>query len=346
MVNKDRLYWTLQITGWTVYALLEIFTAVLLSEDQSISTKRLLFLTFEAFSCLLLTHIFRTLIKSWNWMSKKLSWIIPRTLLAVLVMSLLIYFMRVPASMLLGLFSPGVVFSAGNVAGLSTVYIVIFFVWAIMYFTYNYFDRYNNSLKMEASLREIELNNLKSQLNPHFIFNALNSIRALVDENPVKSKQAITQLSSLLRSSLSTGKRELTSLSEEMKIVRDYLGLESIRFEERLRSDLQIAPETLEWMVPPLMIQTLVENGIKHGISKLTEGGLIQVKTFLENGRLKILVRNSGKFDPTLLQDGKGLGIDNTLKRLKLIYGNQAFFKINTQTDNTVLTELEIPLIR
>jgi two-component system LytT family sensor kinase len=248
--------------------------------------------------------------------------------------------------MLLGLFSPGVAFSAGNVAGLSAVYIVIFFLWAIMYFIYNYFDRYNNSLKMEASLREIELNNLKSQLNPHFIFNALNSIRALVDENPVKSKQAITQLSSLLRSSLSTGKRELTSLSEEMKIVRDYLGLESIRFEERLHSDLQIAPETMEWMVPPLMIQTLVENGIKHGISKLTEGGFIQVKTFLQDGRLKILVRNSGKFDSALIKDGKGLGIDNTLKRLNLIYGQQASFSIKTQVDNTVLTELEIPLIR
>ena len=94
------------------------------------------------------------------------------------------------------------------------------------------------------------------------------------------------------------------------------------------------------------MIQTLVENGIKHGVSKLTEGGLIQVKTFLDNGRLKIRVRNSGRFDPSLLKDGKGLGIDNTMKRLSLIYGSQASFTINTQADNMVLTELEIPLIR
>jgi len=346
MVNKNRLYWTLQITGWSVYALLEIFTSVLLAEDQQISNRRLVFLCFEAFSCLLLTHIFRTLINRWNWMSKGLATVIPRTLLAVMMMSLLIYFLRVPASMVLGLFSPGVVFSAGNVAGLSAVYIVIFFLWSIMYLVYNYFDRYNNSLKMEASLREIELNNLKSQLNPHFIFNALNSIRALVDENPIKSKQAITQLSTLLRSSLSSGKGDLTTLSEEIKIVRDYLGLETIRFEERLKSELEIAPETLECMVPPLMVQTLVENGIKHGISKLTEGGIVQVKTFLKDGRLMIIVRNSGKLDPKNQNEWKGLGIENTMKRLKLIYGEQAIFNIRTEDDKTVLTELEIPLIR
>lgn len=345
MLNKTRLYWTLQITGWTCYALLEIFTAYLLSEDQRVSARRILFLCYEAFSCLFLTHIFRTLIKSRDWIRKGLAWVIPRILAAVLLMSLLIYFLRVPASMLLGLFSPGVAFSAGNVAGLSAVYILIFFLWSIMYFVYNYFDRYNNSLKLEASLRETELNNLRSQLNPHFIFNALNSIRSLVDENPSKSKQAITQLSSLLRSSLSSGKRSLTTLSDEIRIVNDYLGLESIRYEERLRSELDIAPETLEWMVPPLMIQTLVENGIKHGVSRLREGGILHIKTFLVDGRLHVVVRNSGNFQQADWINSKGLGLENTIKRLKLIYGDQASFRIQKENENMVLTELEIPLI-
>lgn len=346
LVNKSRLYWILQITGWTSYALLEIFTAILLSENGYVSSRRIIFLLFEAFSCLLLTHIFRVLIIRWNWINHGLVWVIPRILAAVLIMSLLIYFLRVPASMLLGLFSPGVAFSAGNVAGLSATYIIIFFIWAIMYFVYNYFDRYNNSLKMEASLREIELNNLKSQLNPHFIFNALNSIRSLVDENPAKSKQAITQLSGLLRSSLSSGKKGLTSLAEEIKIVQDYLGLESIRFEERLKIEWDVRSETLDWMVPPLMIQTLVENGIKHGVSKLTEGGLIQIKTFLKEGSLHLLIRNSGRFDSNIENEGKGYGLDNTVRRLKLIYGDKATFKISRESEQMVLTELELPLIR
>ena len=134
---------------------------------------------------------------------------------------------------------------------------------------------------------EIELNNLKSQLNPHFIFNALNSIRALVDENPSKSKQAINQLSNILRNSLASDKKGLTKFEDELKIVKDYLGLESIRFEERLKTEFEIHPDSQKFLVPPLMIQTLVENGIKHGISKLTPGGVIQLKTFVDNNHLK-----------------------------------------------------------
>src|SRR6267154_2258882 len=93
---------------------------------------------------------------------------------------------------------------------ISFFYAIIFFLWSSLYFIYNYFERYNKSLKLEATVKEIELNNLKAQLNPHFIFNAMNSIRALVDENPDKSKQAINQLANILRNSFATGKRGLT----------------------------------------------------------------------------------------------------------------------------------------
>jgi two-component system LytT family sensor kinase len=193
-------------------------------------------------------------------------------------------------------------------------------------------------------MREIELSNLKSQLNPHFIFNALNSIRALVDENPTKSKQAINQLSSILRNSLMTEKRGLTSFDEELKIVKDYLGLESIRFEERLKTEFDIDPESNQFLVPPLMIQTLVENGIKHGVSKLTEGGLIQMKTKVDQDFLKIYIRNSGQFreNGTVAKTG-GLGLENTRQRLKLIYGNEASFRISAENNNFVLTEIVIP---
>ena len=100
----------------------------------------------------------------------------------------------------------------------------------------------------------------------------------MVDENPKKSKQAITQLSNILRNSLASDKKGLTNFDEELKIVKDYLGLESIRFEERLKTEFDIHPESQRFLVPPMMIQTLVENGIKHGISKLTRGGVIQLK--------------------------------------------------------------------
>ena len=190
---------------------------------------------------------------------------------------------------------------------------------------------------------QIELNHLKSQLNPHFIFNALNSIRALVDENPVKSKQAINQLSNILRSSLASDKKRLTKFDDELKIVKDYLGLEHIRFEERLKTEFEIHPDSHRFYVPPLMIQTLVENGIKHGISKLTAGGLIRMETQVENDRLKIRIHNSGRLVNGERKGYTGLGLKNTIQRLKLIYGDDASFRILNENDNFVLTEVIIP---
>ncbi len=243
----------------------------------------------------------------------------------------------------LGIFTDSA-FNAIKIFNGIVFYSFIFFLWTVFYFIYNYFERYNTSLKLEASVKEIELNNLKSQLNPHFIFNALNSIRALVDENPLKSKEAINQLSNILRNSLVTEKRGLTSFDEELKIVKDYLGLESIRFEERLKTEFDIDRESNQFLVPPLMIQTLVENGIKHGISKLTEGGIIQLKTRVDNDYLKIYIRNSGKFNLNgSAQNSNGLGLENTRQRLKLIYGDEASFRILTENDNFVLTEIIIP---
>ena len=238
-----------------------------------------------------------------------------------------------------------VVFDPRHFFGLTAIYALIFFLWSTLYFTYHYFEHYNLSLEHEASVVDIELNNLKSQLNPHFIFNALNSIRALVDENPVKSKQAINQLSNILRNSL-TDKRGLANFEDEMKIVHDYLGLESIRFEERLKTEFEIHPDSQSFLVPHLMIQTLVENGIKHGISKLTSGGSIVVKAWVENRQLIIQIRNSGHMqnnDGENHDDSNGIGLKNTLQRLKLFYGNEASFRIINENNNFVLTEIHIP---
>jgi two-component system LytT family sensor kinase len=345
-VNKVRLYWTLQIGGWSVYFLSQLVFSVFASEDPRISTQRVLFLIYESIFGLLLTHGYRHLINRWKWLSARMALLIPRVTVSVVILGLLLYFIRIPISMPLGLYSREVAFDMSWILGLTATYALIFFLWSVLYFIYNYFERYNTSLKLEASVREIELNNLKSQLNPHFIFNALNSIRALVDENPDKAKQAINQLANILRNSLSSGKRELTKFDDELKIVQDYLGLESIRFEERLRTKFDIDPASRDFLVPPLMIQTLVENGIKHGIAKLTAGGTIQMKTFVHDDRLTIQVRNSGTYVNGSSGTEGGLGLENTRQRLKLIYGEAASFRILAENDTFVLTEVEIPHLR
>ena len=303
----------------------------------------MIFLLYEALLCLLVTHLFRSFIVRAKWFNLSLPKLIPGIMVSVCVMGITVYFARLPISFLLGFFDLNVAFDVRHILGLTSIYVLIFFLWSVLYFTYYYFERYNRSLKYEASVIEIELSNLKSQLNPHFIFNALNSIRALVDENPAKSKQAINQLSNILRSSLASDKKDLTSFNEELKTVKDYLGLESIRFEERLKTEFDIDPASQHFLVPPLMIQTLVENGIKHGISKLTAGGIIQVKTQVEKDRLKIRIRNSGHIVNGNRRGKNGLGLKNTAQRLKLIYSGAASFRIVNENDNFVLTEIIIP---
>lgn len=336
----------LQIGGWLSFALVQIVGFVLLG-DQDVNKNQVIFWLVEAGLFLILTHYFRILIIRWGWLALGMARLIPRMLLAIFLLSIVLYFARLVVSMPLGIYNPTVALRLTNILGLSFVYAGILFVWSVLYFIYHYFEQYNISLKHEAAIHEIELNNLKSQLNPHFIFNALNSIRALVDENPVKSKNSITQLSNILRNSLASDKKRLTKFESELRTVKDYLGLESIRFEERLNTKFEIHPDSYEYKVPPLMLQTLVENGVKHGISKLKEGGIIKLSTHIENEALVIKIQNSGQLKNINIKmsssDKGGLGLKNTIKRLNLIYGGQATFNIYNESSNTVVTELKLP---
>lgn len=343
--NKRRLYWTLQIVIWVSYALLQI---IVYSIEKDIPARRIFFFSVEALLCFGVTHMFRFIVNKLKWLNLSIPKMIPRVLASVFAMGFAIYFLRVPPSIALNVVNvQRLAFDPKEILGFGLWYVFLMFVWTLFYFTYHYIERYNKSLKYEASMIEIELNNLKNQLNPHFIFNALNSIRALVDENPMKSKQAINQLSNILRNSLTFEKKGLTKFDDEMKIVNDYLGLESIRFEERLKTEIDIQPGSNSFLVPPFMIQTLVENGIKHGISKLTQGGIIQVKTLTEKNRLKIQIRNSGHMvnGAKRIQSG-GTGIANTKHRLKLLYGEEASFRIVNENNNFVLTEIIIPQMK
>lgn len=220
-------------------------------------------------------------------------------------------------------------------------------MWFLIYFLFHFLDNYNTSLKYEARINEIRLNHLKSQLNPHFIFNALNSVRALVDEDPVKAKSAITRISNMLRFSLMMDKNQTISFEEELNTVKDYLSLESIRFEERLRVVYDIEDEAYTYNVPPMMLQTIVENAIKHGISNFVKGGVIEIKCKEGlNEELYMQVKNTGKLHevPNLKVKGAGgHGLSNTVERLKLIYGENATFRIFNLGTEHVVTEVKIP---
>ncbi|MDH5380920.1 MAG: histidine kinase [Cyclobacteriaceae bacterium] len=342
-MNKKKLYWVLQIGGWAFYVFFQVFTRVLFSEKEDL---KLAFFTLEGLLFFLSTHYSRFLIKKLNWTELPMFRVVPRVLLSVIIMSLGVYFIRLLLLIPLGIFQTQQVQDAleiSQILGLSAIYSVILFIWMVLYFAYHYFINYNQALKQDAAIKEIELNNLKSQLNPHFIFNSLNSIRALVDENPKNSKMAITQLSNILRSSLVSDKKRLTTFSEELKIVKDYLGLEAMRYEERLKVKFDIHPSSGSFLIPPLMLQTLVENAIKHGISQLKEGGELSILSYITNSHLVIEIRNAGHYEELEKPKGTGLGIANTKRRLEMIFGKKAIFYIKNEDEGKVLTYLELP---
>ena len=220
-------------------------------------------------------------------------------------------------------------------------------MWVLIYAMYHYIEKNRNNqidkLKLEAVVKSLELKTIKSHINPHFIFNALNSIRALVDENPARARTAITELSNILRSSLQAEKQETVPLSQELDIVNDYLALEEMRFEERLKIELHIDKETLVEPVPPMMLQTLVENAIKHGISKQEAGGVIKIYSkYIENTH-ELTVINSGKLLELKNDDESGFGIKGTQDRLNLLFQDHARFEIKQLDGNMVESKIIMP---
>lgn len=224
-------------------------------------------------------------------------------------------------------------------------YTVPFALWNIIYFGFKHFQNYRrseiNTLRLYAASRESELNNLKAQLNPHFMFNSMNSIRALIDEDPGRAKVAVTKLSNILRNTLMMNKNKLIPLKEEINLVKEYLDLEQIRFEERLSYEIKVEEGINDAMIPPFIIQAQVENAVKHGISKVPGNGKIIVEAFALANILKIKVSNTGKISSE--KPLTGVGMVNSAQRLELLYGTGGQIFIS-EVNNLVVVDINIPL--
>ena len=199
-----------------------------------------------------------------------------------------------------------------------------------------------DTLRLESLVKELELQTIKAHINPHFIFNSLNSIRALVDENPTRARAAVTELSNILRSSMQSDKMETVAFEKELSIVKDYLALENMRFEDRLRIEYDVDEDTLDQPVPPMMLQTLVENAIKHGISKQIRGGVVKVISDFKDDYHELVVQNTGYLNG--YKNSEGFGLSSTTNRLNLLYGDKARFEIKQMSPSTVEARVMIPL--
>ncbi len=186
----------------------------------------------------------------------------------------------------------------------------------------------------EAALqtRDAELRALKSQINPHFLFNCLNSISALTSTDPARARDMCVLLSDFLRKTLGLGERESISWREELELARTYLEVEQVRFGARLKVEMQVDDACAECQVPPLVLQPLIENAIKHGIATMVEGGTVRLLGRVENGHLAVRVENS--FDPEAPSPRRhGLGLRNVRNRLVTRFGDAAHLNLAAEHD-------------
>lgn len=296
-----------------------------------------------------ISHLFRALIIRSNWLLRPIGFVLPRLTLGSVVLGM-VAFLAETIVHDLGFPEYDPLLSSGAVVlfGRSLNWVVLLFMWSLAYFAYNYFIRHRReeirNLRLETANRENQLNNLRAQMNPHFMFNALNGIRALIDEDPDQAKRSITLLSAILRNAMATVKRQVVPLGEEIDIVRSYLGLEAMRYEERLRVKFEIEPGIDRIPVPPMLLQTLVENAVRHGIAKFAKGGDVIIGAQRGFESLVLTVKNTGFYAPGRVE-GTGIGVQNTLKRLEMIYGGKAHMSITNQ-DGMVVTEVELPIHR
>ena len=206
---------------------------------------------------------------------------------------------------------------------------------------YEYFKRARDQeLELQQALATSELQALKSQLHPHFLFNTLQGISALIDTEKERAKTMVLKVSSLLRAVLQYGTSDLITLDEELKLIEDYLALQKMRLENRLELSCDIHPDTRQLLVPQLMMQPLVENAIVHGVACCRGGGWIQIMARRVGDVLQIQIRNSvgGRG-----RAGIGLGLQNTKARLKHLYADEAAFSFDLGSDGVAIATLRLP---
>ena len=339
-------YWICQITGWSAYCIIYgFFFYTIPHEPQPLFFHMLV---GDALIGLAVTHLLRTLIKSLGLLRLDVSKQFIYLLSSALLFAFLYAFLSISLEEMIGA-KTGVSQETSSFKKLlraSMGTFLFLLMWNLIYFTYHYIVRNRaemmDKIRLESLVKELQLKTIKAHINPHFIFNALNSIRALVDENPQRARTAITELSNLLRSSMQAEKQETTPLEKELNIVKDYLALEYIRFEDRLNVAYDIDEDTLDQPVPPMMLQTLVENAIKHGISKQVNGGLIRIISDFRGDKHELIVQNTGSLSNE--SNGEGFGLTSTYNRLRILFGSKAAFEIKDSGDNMVEAKVTMPI--
>jgi sensor histidine kinase YesM len=341
--SLGRAYLACQALGWSAWAATGVgFSLAFGYASPAMTGLQLLSSAAGA----ALTHLLRHLVSARGWLS--LPW--PRLLPRLLASAVLLALALLGIALVAGVHLFGVYQYANARPGIMLVsfanWMLAVLLWLSLYLAVRYFRDWRRSeiarLELEVAARQVELDALQAQLNPHFLFNALNSLRALIAERPERARELVTELADLLRYALQAGRRSRVPLAEELAVVRSYLQVESVRLEERLSWRVEADDDVAALALPPMLVQLLVENAVKHGIATRPQGGEVTVTARRQGGRLEVRVANSGALEPATPGEG-GLGLANARGRLRLLYGDRATLELSAPAPDAVEARLRLP---
>jgi LytS/YehU family sensor histidine kinase len=320
-----QMYWILQLTGWTTYVAVAVGITSMVEEMPLRDALQFgLFIPYG----IGVTHGLRSALRSAgeSFPAKAGAFVIASVVLTALVIGTDLLLNRQP-EMWFG-------FAIMMIAVSSTVLVG---TWTGLYLWISGIRRRAEwETRGKIALRDARLQALEAQMNPHFLFNCMNSIRALVIEDPPRAQDMVTRLSNVLRHSLRQSEEHTVPLVTEVEAVTDYLALEKVRFEDRLRVEVSVDQQAEQVQVPPMLLQTLVENAVKHGIAQVTEAGSLSVRATRHSGSLRLEVINSGRLQQPA--PGTQMGLANIRERLRLLYGDRASLDLRDGSGSVTAT--------
>jgi two-component system LytT family sensor kinase len=201
--------------------------------------------------------------------------------------------------------------------------------------------------QMQRLASEAELRALRAQLHPHFLFNALTTIGYLIQHAPARALDTLMQLTSVLRGVLRRSTTEFSSLGEEIDLIAAYLDIEQARFEERLRVTIDVAPDARDVALPTLLLQPLVENAIKHGLSPTRAGSAVRIGATIDGDALAVIVQDTGAgFQPSAASAAGGVGLRSVAERLRAHFGDHATLDIRSEIGAGATITIRMPAVR
>lgn len=342
---KDKLpsFWTIQLIGWTVYFVVIYITFLSIAAPENFLN--LFYLKgFRAFTGFFLTSFFlRPLYRRFgNRLS--IGWLI----LPVLICASVFGYAWTGIEFYYAYLTNPVLNLNNYLARSPRIaldYAMTLTAWSAFYLGVKNWLAWQkereNALASSALANKAQLEMLRYQLNPHFLFNALNSIRASVDEDSTRAKHMITQLSEFLRFSLLYESEKRIPLGEELEAVRNYLAIEQIRFEEKLSVEFDVEKEAENFKVPGFLLNPLVENAVKHGLQTSAKPLQIKISAKVSDNKLILGVSNSGKLENSSNGNGTKIGLKNVRERLDKLFGANGKFEL-AQDGDFVKAQIEI----